>query len=217
MWNRFRLWANKNEIKIITVIVCILGCYILIKGMNVFFRNQQQEKKNNYEVQNKSIFEDITLSEEGLEEIDKSSNEYQVVYTIEDKIINTIYIAKKNNDKDQKQSLIDMCSEQFLDTLGYGKKYITTDNILSYIDDLNNINNYSIIKIYKIGEKNNVVKYAINLKLPDVEGTIVYNYMIINIDENNRTFSYDGNIEVLSEYAFDDQYDTIENKGSNVF
>ena len=116
-----------------------------------------------------------------------------------------------------KQSLIDMCSEQFLDTLGYGKKYITTDNILSYIDDLNNINNYSIIKIYKIGEKNNVAKYAINLKLPDVEGTIVYNYMIINIDENNRTFSYDGNIEDLSEYAFDDQYDTIENKGSNVF
>lgn len=110
-----------------------------------------------------------------------------------------------------------MCSEQFLDTLGYGKKYITTDNILSYIDDLNNINNYSIIKIYKIGEKNNVAKYAINLKLPDVEGTIVYNYMIINIDENNRTFSYDGNIEDLSEYAFDDQYDTIENKGSNVF
>lgn len=95
MWNRFRLWANKNEIKIITVIVCILGCYILIKGMNAFFRNQQQEKKSNYEVQNKSIFEDITLSEEGLEEIDKSSNEYQVVYTIEDKIINTIYIAKK--------------------------------------------------------------------------------------------------------------------------
>ncbi len=45
MWNRFRLWANKNEIKIITVIVCILGCYILIKGMNAFFRNQQQEKK----------------------------------------------------------------------------------------------------------------------------------------------------------------------------
>lgn len=55
------------------------------------------------------------------------------------------------------------------------------------------------------------------MKLPDVEGTIVYNYMIINIDENNRTFSYDGNIEDLSEYAFDDQYDTIENKGSNVF
>ena len=36
MWNRFRLWANKNEIKIITVIVCILGCYILIKGMNAY-------------------------------------------------------------------------------------------------------------------------------------------------------------------------------------
>lgn len=65
------------------------------KRNECFFRNQQQEKKSNYEVQNKSIFEDITLSEEGLEEIDKSSNEYQVVYTIEDKIINTIYIAKK--------------------------------------------------------------------------------------------------------------------------
>ena len=127
MWNRFRLWANKNEIKIITVIVCILGCYILIKGMNAFFRNQQQEKKSNYEVQNKSIFEDITLSEDGLQEIDKSSNEYQVVYTIEDKIINTIYIAKKNNDKDQKQSLIDIIDEN-VDSLRFyylGNKYQT--------------------------------------------------------------------------------------------
>ena len=42
--------------------------------------------------------------------------------------------------------------------------------------------------------------------------------MIINIDKNNRTFSYDGTaMNTNGIYDEDNQFEAIENKGSNVF
>ncbi len=95
MWNRIRLWLNKNDFKILTFVIIVIGIYFLIKGMNNFFKNEQQAKNNNYIVQNTSIFDDVQYKEDDLKEIDTSSSEYGIVKKIGEKIINTIYIAKK--------------------------------------------------------------------------------------------------------------------------
>ena len=125
MWNRIRLWLNKNDFKILTFVIIVIGIYFLIKGMNNFFKNEQQAKNNNYIVQNTSIFDDVQYKEDDLKEIDTSSSEYGIVKKIGEKIINTIYIAKKNNDDEQKQNLLNMCSTKFIDNLIRPRRAIT--------------------------------------------------------------------------------------------
>ena len=71
MWNRIRLWLNKNDFKILTFVIIVIGIYFLIKGMNNFFKNEQQAKNNNYIVQNTSIFDDVQYKEDDLKEIDE--------------------------------------------------------------------------------------------------------------------------------------------------
>lgn len=218
MWNRFRLWLNKNDFKILTIVIAIIGIYLLIKGMNSSFREQQQAKSDNYEVQNTSIFDDVEYKQDDLKQIDSSDNDYKIVKEIEENIIETIYLARKNDDDEQKQNLINMCSKKFIDNLTTARRTITSDNILDYVDKIDDINDYSITKIYKYGEKNNVAKYVANIKVDDGGPAIISGYMIINIDKNNRTFSYDGTaMNTNGIYDEDDQFEAIENKGSNVF
>ena len=218
MWNRIRLWLNKNDFKILTFVIIVIGIYFLIKGMNNFFKNEQQAKNNNYIVQNTSIFDDVQYKEDDLKEIDTSSSEYGIVKKIGEKIINTIYIAKKNNDDEQKQNLLNMCSTKFIDNLIRPRRAITKENILSFVFNVDNVNYYSLEKIYKYGEKNGVVKYIISLRFDDGSSAITDSYMIINIDKNNRTFSYDGTaMNTNGIYDEDNQFEAIENKGSNVF
>ena len=158
MWNRFRLWLNKNDSKILIVVISILGIYLLIKGINSFFKEQQQLKSSNYPIQNTSIFDDVEYTEDDLIEINNSEDDYQTVKKIEEKIINTIYVARRDNDNTQKQNLINMCSKKFIDNLTTARRTITSDNILDYVDNIDDINDYSITKIYKYGEKNNVAR-----------------------------------------------------------
>ena len=218
MWNRIRLWLNKNDFKILTFVIIVIGIYFLIKGMNNFFKNEQQAKNNNYIVQNTSIFDDVQYKEDDLKEIDTSSSEYGIVKKIGEKIIDTIYIAKKNNDDEQKQNLLNMCSTKFIDNLIRPRRAITKENILSFVFNVDNVNYYSLEKIYKYGEKNGVVKYIISLRFDDGSSAITDSYMIINIDNNNKTFSYDGTaMNINSIYDEDKQFEAIEDKGSNVF
>ena len=218
MWNRFRLWVNKNDIKIITVILIIIGIFILIKGVNSFFKGKQQEKKNNYEIENISIFDDVQYSEEDFTEINNSSDEYKTLNKIAEKIIDTIYKARKDDDYEQKQNLINMCSNRFINNLTTPKRTITTDNILLYVDEVKDVNDYSIKNIYKYGEKDNIAKYIISKRLDAGGAAIIDSYMVINIDKNNKTFSYDGDsLNLNTIYNGDEQFETIENKGSNTF
>ena len=218
MWNRFRLWLNKNDFKILTIVIAIIGIYLLIKGMNSFFRGQQQAKSDNYEVQNTSIFDDVEYKQDDVKQIDSSDNDNKIVKEIEENIIETIYLARKNDDNEQKQNLINMCSKKFIDNLTTARRTITAENILQYVDNVEDVNDYSIREMYKYGEKNNVAKYVIDLKFDDGGPAIIDSYMIINIDKNNRTFSYDGSaMNINGVYDANEQFEAIENKGSNVF
>ena len=40
MWNRFRLWLSRNEAKIITIALCIIGFLVLIKSANNIMRER---------------------------------------------------------------------------------------------------------------------------------------------------------------------------------
>ena len=67
MWNRFRLWLNKNDSKIITVALCIIGFFIIIKGSNSVLRERFLEEKSKEESENtNSVFEDTELSKDNL-------------------------------------------------------------------------------------------------------------------------------------------------------
>ena len=91
MWNRFRLWLNKNDSKIITVALCIIGFFIIIKGSNSVLRERFLEEKSKEESENtNSVFEDTELSKDNLSGLDKLSDEYKSANTVTKKIIRAI-------------------------------------------------------------------------------------------------------------------------------
>lgn len=199
MWNRFKIWLNKNDFKIITIVLIITGIYLLIKGTNSYFKNEIKSKSENYVEENttncedNSIFQDTEYSESDFNELSKSDEDYKLVNKIEEKFINTIYKANKNNDESAKKDLVNMCSARWIDSLTTERRVIGTDNILILLMEVNNVNDYSIDNIYKYGEKNNVEKYIVNLKFDDGNAAITNTYVMFNVDKENKTFAFDGN------------------------
>lgn len=216
MWNRFRLWLNRNDVKIIVWTLIIIGVYLVIKGINNFSKNEMQNQA--IESENTSIFDDTQYSEDDMAKLSTSENDYTTATKITEKIIQVIYKARKNDDNLLKQDLVNMCSDRFIDNLTTPRRAITTENILLYVDEIDDINNYSITNIYKYGERNNIDRYIISLRFDDSKTAIVDSYMVIYIDKNNNTFSYDGNFMSLNAIESSDGYfKEIKNNGSNTF
>ncbi len=216
MWNRFRLWLNRNDVKIIVWTLIIIGVYLVIKGINNFSKNEMQNQA--IQSENTSIFDDTQYSEDDMAKLSTSENDYTTAKKITEKIIQVIYKARKNNDNLLKQDLVNMCSDRFIDKLTTPRRAITTENILLYVDEIDDINNYSITDIYKYGERNNIDRYIISMRFDDGKTAIVDSYMVIYIDKNNNTFSYDGNFMSLNAIESSDGYfKEIKNNGSNTF
>ena len=61
MWNKFRLWFNRNDTKILTIAVIIIGIMILIKSTNQMFKSAMEERNAeisaNENTQNTSVFD----------------------------------------------------------------------------------------------------------------------------------------------------------------
>ena len=216
MWNRFRLWLNRNDVKIIVWTLIIIGVYLVIKGINNFSKNEMQNQA--IQSENTSIFDDTQYSEDDMAKLSTSENDYTTAKKITEKIIQVIYKARKNDDNLLKQDLVNMCSDRFIDNLTTPRRAITTENILLYVDEIDDINNYSITNIYKYGERNNIDRYIISLRFDDGKTAIADSYMVIYIDKNNNTFSYDGNFMSLNAIESSDGYfKEIKNNGSNTF
>ena len=216
MWNRFRLWLNRNDVKIIVWTLIIIGVYLVIKGINNFSKNEMQNQA--IQSENTSIFDDTQYSEDDMAKLSTSENDYTTAKKITEKIIQVIYKARKNDDNLLKQDLVNMCSDRFIDNLTTPRRAITTENILLYVDEIDDINNYSITDIYKYGERNNIDRYIISMRFDDGKTAIVDSYMVIYIDKNNNTFSYDGNFMSLNAIESSDGYfKEIKNNGSNTF
>ena len=216
MWNRFRLWLSRNEAKIITIALCIIGFLVLIKSANNIMRERVLENVSKESENTDSIFEGVEYSEENLNGLDKLSDEYKSANTVTKKIIRAIYNAGPDEAVSAREDFIKMCSKKFIQNLTNPRREITTDNIMKFVFKVKDESFYSISNIYKYGEKDCIVKYIVDLRYDDKNTSIINSYLVINIDKNNNTFSYDGNFTNLSYiYGEEASFEAIENNGVN--
>ena len=216
MWNRFRLWLSRNEAKIITIALCIIGFLVLIKSANNIMRESFLENVSKESENTDSIFEGVEYSEENLNGLDKLSDEYKSANTVTKKIIRAIYNAGPDEAVSAREDFIKMCSKKFIQNLTNPRREVTTDNIMTFVFKVKDESFYSISNIYKYGEKDGIVKYIVDLRYDDKNTSIINSYLVINIDKNNNTFSYDGNFTNLSYiYGEEASFEAIENNGVN--
>lgn len=216
MWNRFRLWLSRNEAKIITIALCIIGFLVLIKSANNIMRERFLENVSKESENTDSIFEGVEYSEEDLNGLDKLSDEYKSANTVTKKIIRAIYNAGPDEAVSAREDFIKMCSKKFIQNLTNPRREVTTDNIMTFVFKVKDESFYSISNIYKYGEKDGIVKYIVDLRYDDKNTSIINSYLVINIDKNNNTFSYDGNFTNLSYiYGEEASFEAIENNGVN--
>lgn len=216
MWNKFRIWLNRNDFKIFVWVICIIGIYILLSGSTGFFSKISSSNTNDDEIENTTLLEDDKYNEENAIKLDSSQEEYKEVKLLEEKIINTIYNANKTDDTTIKQDLVNICSEQFKENLKTPKRTITTDNILIFVSKISDTKYYSVQDIYKYGEENNVAKYIVILRFDNKKTVIEDSCWVINIDKNNNTFSFDGQyMSMENVYESATGFDSIEKNESN--
>lgn len=216
MWNRFRLWLNRNDSRIIIIVLCIIVFFTVIKGTNRLLRESllKEDSKNNENTN--SIFDNTEYSKDNLNSLDKLSDEYKMASTVTQKIIKAIYKAGPEDEISAKEDLIKMCSKKFIKNPTDSRGDITTDTIMQFVFKVEDESFYSISNIYKYGEKDGISKYIIYLKYDDKNTSIINSYMVISIDKNNNTFSYDGNYTNLGYiYGKDVSYESIESNGVN--
>ena len=133
MWNRFRLWLSRNEAKIITIALCIIGFLVLIKSANNIMRERFLENVSKESENTDSIFEGVEYSEENLNGLDKLSDEYKSANTVTKKIIRAIYNAGPDEAVSAREDFIKMCSKKFIQNLTNPRREVTTDNIMTFV------------------------------------------------------------------------------------
>ena len=136
MWNRFKIWLNRNDFKIVTYIIVAIGIYVMLRGLNVLLKNRSEEEKRqiaeNINNENISVAQKKTYEENELITIDSTSEEFDNIEIVVKKIFNASYQANKNNDENSKMDIINMCSNKFIENLTTPRREITTENILNY-------------------------------------------------------------------------------------
>lgn len=235
--NRFKLWFNRNNLKIGLIIILILLAYFMIKNLNNYYKNEKEQEQQSRSINgessqngnskvnnegNESIVTNEGTNQIGgksnLSQVDHSTEQYKNIIGVVQKIITYVYQASTNdNNLSLKTDLYNMFTEDGLRYLSHGEQTIQIENILDFIFTVKNIDDYSVGNVYRYSEKNNVVRYAIILRYEKPEEKILDSYMIINMDYNNHTFSYDATLMGLDNMDSFKEVTYIENKGSNTF
>ena len=234
--NKLRLWLSRNGFKVFLVGLLIVVFYMLIRNTNHYYENEteqnlvnQTEEEQTEQTESTNQIEQNTTSNETrnetvettsiLQEIDSSSEEYQYVSNVTQKLLLTMFKAKTNNDDNARQELYNLFSDELLDEIfnENGVATSTGNSILNYISNIDDTQKYSIAKICKFSENNHVARYMIEQIYHVSEDRSIAIYMIMNVDYNNHTFSYDGNVSEFGNVKDDKKIDVIENKGNNTF
>ncbi len=234
--NKLRLWLSRNGFKVFLVGLLIVVFYMLIRNTNHYYENEteqnlvnQTEEEQTEQTESTNQIEQNTTSNETrnetvettsiLQEIDSSSEEYQDVSNVTQKLLLTMFKAKTNNDDNARQELYNLFSDELLDEIfnENGVATSTGNSILNYISNIDDTQKYSIAKICKFSENNHVARYMIEQIYHVSEDRSIAIYMIMNVDYNNHTFSYDGNVSEFGNVKDDKKIDVIENKGNNTF
>lgn len=218
MWNSFKIWLNRNDYRIFKMILIIIAGFLIIKGANGFFKNELLKQKKVISEEINSKKNNFTeYSADDFEKVDITNDEYNKVNKIVKRFLTAVYNANQNNDSSTKQVLLDMCAYKLKNNLSNPEKNLTEENVLEYLINVNSIDNYTVNTILKMDEKNDVAKYIVNLNYNDSANYSVNNYIVINIDKNNNTFSYEGNYINLG-YIYQNcigNFVKIEDNGNN--
>ena len=219
MINRFKIWFNRNDMKIITIIVIIVLGSLIIKNLNNHYKKQIEKEKLSTE--NTTTEEKITKSpiqsEDDLQKVNEQTDEYKKVTTVLNIILKNLHLAQENNDQSAKENVFNFCTDEVKNRIVVRGRAITTDNISEHLSGVEDMGYLTLDGIFKFDDNNNVKRYVAK-EIYDNHGPATYaRYMIINMDYNNNTFSYDGEFLVLSYIDYNKKIEKIENKGNNVF
>jgi len=215
--NKFKLWLNRNDFKIIIITIIIIMTYILLKSMGSYNKKDEEIEKqeNTYSYEN-NVVSNNTSNNFILS--DKSKEDSQDIISIAEKIITTIYQANLNNDNiSLKQEIYNMFPDEVIEDLLNSGENINVNSILNFTFYVDDIKNYKIGKVYKGKEENNIVQYAVVLRYQKDENNPIDKYLVINMDYNNSTFSYGGIVNNLDDFDSSGELCEIKNKGSNSF
>lgn len=217
--NKFRLWLNRNDLKILLVIIFIFMIHILLKGTkNDSIKNDKETVKEN---ENTYLYRNDVVNDKQSEnyiQLDQSTEEYQKIVFVTQKIVNSFYQVNVNNDNASlREDIYHMFSDAVIQDLLSQGNTINAEHILEYIFYVDDVKNYAIGQIYKGREENNIAKYAVVLRNKGNERNPIDNYLMLHMDYKNNTFSYEGMVSSLSDVDSSGELCEIRNKGSNCF
>lgn len=227
MINRFKIWFNRNNYKIMATIFVILIVYVAIKGLNNYFKNSYENEKTSQLEPKTDIYDNLDgeyLFEdkkdiETYKKLDKDDEEYNTVQDIFSNILNKVSKARANNDSKLKSELYNICADFFLDEMTSSKKEPDEDNILDYYLGVeeSNINKYYIGEVYKYYQNNDVKGYIVETRYDMGNEQYENGFMVIYVDYENKTFLYGGGYASLDNINSTIDQESIEKIDGNSF
>lgn len=226
MINRFKIWFNRNNYRIIITILGILIVYISIKWLNNYFKNYKEDSEKNVTVigstynniEGEYLYEkkdDIS----SYQKVDNSEDDYGVLQNIIKIIFGKVAKANQNGDSSIKEELYDMCADSFIDDMSSYEKEPNSDNILNYYPGvkLDNIDKYYIGEIYRFYQYESVKGFVVEMRYDLGDNNYENNLIVIYVDFNSKTFLYGGGYARLEGINCSIDIDSISSNGSNTF
>lgn len=228
--NKFRLWISRNGFRVFIICAFLLMIYFFIKYLNDSYRDDLETQKQEVlsEIRETQKQEDSVLNRTEQEQIVKNSNlgqvvdtsiEYEKVSNVVNKILTYINQANLTTDNAQlKQDIYHMFSDALVEKLsGMPGSTFGADSILNFTFYVDDISQYTVQNVYTLNENRNVKRYLVELSYNNLNQTSLLSYLMINMDYDHNTFSYDGTFSQEEDITGNKKIEAIENKGSNTF
>ena len=226
MINKFKIWFNRNNYRIMIIVLEIMIGYGIIYGLNKYFKEYSQADNNTQEIINNAyiktegdyLFKDKS-NLETYQQIDSSIEEYKTAKNILNIIFNKIINARENNDESTKQELYNMCSDNFIKEMTTWQKAPNKENILDYYvgANRNNINKYYVGEIFNYYENKDIKGYLVESRCNIGNNGYENSYILIYVDYSTKAFLYGGGYQNLNGIDSTIDIKTISDKGGNTF
>ena len=227
MINRFKIWFNRNNYKIMMTVVALIVGYATIRGLNNYFKNFKEDSEKNATTTQSSIYKQLDgeyLFENKNDintytKVNSSEDEYGVVQNIIKNIFNKVAKANQSNNSEIKSELYDICLDNFLDDMTSYNKEPSEENILDYYPGVtvNNINKYYVGEIYRFYQNGDIKGYIVDMRYDLGNNNYEKNLIVIYADYKNKTFSYSGGHARLEGINCSIDVDSISANGGNTF
>lgn len=227
MINRFKIWFNRNNYKIMSTIFTILIIYAAMKGINNYFKNIHDNEESDQLEPRTEIYSNLEgeylfkdkKDIETYTKLEESDDEYDTVEGIFNIILNKVAKARKDDDSQLKSELYNMCADFFLDEMTSSNKEPDEENILDYYLGVkeSTINKYYIGEIYKLYQNNDVKGYIVEARYDIGNDQYENGFTVIYVDYQNKTFLYGGGYTSLDNIDTTIDIESIDDVDGNNF